>query len=105
MYELAADPFGFAEAALDVSEPGTLSPFDAKYPRAKLPDPVAGLYEEAWRRIDSDWLLSASRLALQLDTYTNNTSLVEGGLSGMTSEDLHAATPRTRPGPRAPRTG
>ncbi|WP_306602172.1 hypothetical protein [Geothrix sp. 21YS21S-2] len=76
MYELAADPFGFAAAALDVSEPGTLSPFDAKYARAKLPDPVAGLYEEAWRRIDSDWLLSASRLALQLDTYTNNTSLV-----------------------------
>jgi hypothetical protein len=29
----------------------------------------------AWRRIDSDWLSGASDLALQLDSYTNNTSL------------------------------
>lgn len=29
-----------------------------------------------WRRIDSDWLLSSARLALQLDDATNNTSLV-----------------------------
>jgi len=29
----------------------------------------------AWRRIDSDWLGSASDLALQLDNITNNTSL------------------------------
>jgi hypothetical protein len=30
----------------------------------------------AWRRIDDAWLGSASDLALQLDAYTNNTSLV-----------------------------
>jgi hypothetical protein len=30
---------------------------------------------EAWRRIDSDWLGGAAELALQLDSYTNNTSL------------------------------
>ncbi len=29
-----------------------------------------------WRRIESDWLNVSSRLALQLDSYTNNTSLV-----------------------------
>jgi len=29
-----------------------------------------------WRRIDRDWLLSSARLALQLDSATNNTSLV-----------------------------
>jgi hypothetical protein len=29
-----------------------------------------------WRRIDDDWLGSADRLALQMDSYTNNTSLV-----------------------------
>ncbi|MBR0941573.1 hypothetical protein [Bradyrhizobium liaoningense] len=31
---------------------------------------------DAWRRIDSDWLSGASDLALQLDSLTNNTSLV-----------------------------
>lgn len=31
---------------------------------------------EAWRRIDDDWLPAAADLALQLDSYTNNTSLV-----------------------------
>jgi hypothetical protein len=31
---------------------------------------------DAWRRIDSDWLGGASDLALQLDSLTNNTSLV-----------------------------
>jgi hypothetical protein len=29
----------------------------------------------AWRRIDDDWLGTAGELALQLDSYTNNTSL------------------------------
>ena len=32
--------------------------------------------EEAYRKIDNDWLDSADRLALYLDTYTNNSSLV-----------------------------
>lgn len=31
---------------------------------------------EAWRRVDEDWLHVASDLALQLDAFTNNTSLV-----------------------------
>jgi hypothetical protein len=31
---------------------------------------------DAWRRIDTDWLGGASDLALQLDSLTNNTSLV-----------------------------
>jgi hypothetical protein len=30
----------------------------------------------SWRRIDRDWLLSVARLGLQLDSATNNTSLV-----------------------------
>jgi hypothetical protein len=77
MYELTAESFGFGAAVLDESEPGTLSPFDGKYARDKLPAPLADSYQSAaWRRIDDDWLLSASRLALQLDSYTNNTSLV-----------------------------
>jgi len=29
-----------------------------------------------WRRVDNDWLMGGSELAMQLDSYTNNTSLV-----------------------------
>lgn len=32
--------------------------------------------DQSWRRIDSDWLAGSSELALQLDSRTNNTSLV-----------------------------
>ncbi len=35
----------------------------------------AGKEEIAWRRIDADWLSSAGRLALRLDSNTNNPSL------------------------------
>jgi hypothetical protein len=77
MYELSAENLGFAAAVLDESDPGTLSPFDAKYAREGLPQLLAESYDNtAWRRIDNDWLFSASRLALQLDSYTNNISLV-----------------------------
>jgi hypothetical protein len=31
--------------------------------------------QESWRRIDDDWLETAGEIALQLDSYTNNTSL------------------------------
>jgi hypothetical protein len=36
----------------------------------------AGPAPDGWRRIDADWLAGASELALQLDSFTNNTSLV-----------------------------
>jgi len=32
--------------------------------------------EQGWRRIDNDWLTTAGQLALNMDSYTNNTSLV-----------------------------
>jgi beta-lactamase superfamily II metal-dependent hydrolase len=32
--------------------------------------------DQSWRRIDTDWLDISTNLALQLDSYTNNTSLV-----------------------------
>lgn len=32
--------------------------------------------EKTWRHIENDWLYSAGNLALQMDDYTNNTSLV-----------------------------
>lgn len=40
------------------------------FPNDPMSDP-----DSAWRRIDLDWLSSASRLALKLDSDTNNTSL------------------------------
>lgn len=76
MYELAQQ-FGFSAAALDEKEPGELSPFDGRYARAKLEPSLQQSYEqEQWRRIDTDWLSTATRMALQWDSYTNNTSLV-----------------------------
>jgi hypothetical protein len=58
-------------------------PFD---PRFRIEDDGEGLWQDQfetyfdegadWRRIDRDWLTSAGELALQLDSYTNNTSLV-----------------------------
>lgn len=36
----------------------------------------ANYWDDAWRRIDSDWLGGAAELALHLDAATNNTSLV-----------------------------
>lgn len=36
----------------------------------------AGAAPDAWRRIDTDWLAGSTELALQLDSLTNNTSLV-----------------------------
>ncbi|MFN2397762.1 MAG: hypothetical protein ABR543_03805 [Gemmatimonadaceae bacterium] len=58
-------------------------PFDPRF-RLESADPevcegrFSNYYreEDAWRQIDSDWLGGGSDLALQLDTYTNNTSLV-----------------------------
>lgn len=41
-----------------------------------LPDKFRETPDQSWRRIDHDWLGSSSELAMQLDSKTNNTSLV-----------------------------
>ena len=46
--------------------------FDLRADRAEGQGPV----DTSWRRIDADWLNSAEQLALNLDSDTNNTSLV-----------------------------
>ncbi|HEX2077992.1 MAG TPA: hypothetical protein VHG08_09790 [Longimicrobium sp.] len=58
-------------------------PFDPRFrvetvDEAKCGERFPAYYEKenAWRRIDADWLSGAGELALQLDSYTNNTSLV-----------------------------
>jgi Metallo-beta-lactamase superfamily len=61
-------------------------PFDRQY---EIPFPLAAEMEffkqqywtsdnagDSWRRIDTDWLAGSTDLALQLDSLTNNTSLV-----------------------------
>jgi len=64
-----------------------ISPFQAKYflekeniskEELKDPDNVWQLYyaKNEWRKIETDWLNNAGILALHLDSYTNNTSLV-----------------------------
>ncbi len=45
-------------------------------PKAERGDPDPPRRDQAWRRIDGDWLAAAATLALQLDDRTNNTSLV-----------------------------
>ncbi|MET0636677.1 MAG: hypothetical protein ABWZ25_11675 [Chitinophagaceae bacterium] len=72
----------------DKDEPHLLSPFGKQYhcdethqsPEEKEnPDSVCRLYydtEHYWREIDADWLNNTGALALALDSYTNNTSLV-----------------------------
>jgi hypothetical protein len=87
-YGLALDVFmeGAGTALRDV-DPGR--PFDQQYeiPFAdgQIPDlpffrdhywQAQGAAPDDWRRIDGDWLRGASEMALQLDSLTNNTSLV-----------------------------
>jgi hypothetical protein len=100
LYELSLQPGAFAAtarflaagggarayaASLTPAEREALEgtfPFDPRF-RVECPDkglrPELARYTDpsaAWRRIDGDWAAAASDLALQLDTNTNNTSLV-----------------------------
>jgi len=73
--------------ALNEGEGEEISPFQAKYCLHKNhmshqeladPDHVWNLYhksENEWRSVATDWLQNAGTLALNLDSYTNNTSL------------------------------
>ena len=54
-------------------------PFNEPYFESKNIDGLMDRYNKAsdkWRTIDNDWLKQAERLALWLDSYTNNSSLV-----------------------------
>jgi hypothetical protein len=84
-FKMFVDNAGTALRAQDTDRP-----FDQQY---EIPFPIAGeaplldffrqtywqpenAATDNWRRIDGDWLGGASELALQLDSLTNNTSLV-----------------------------
>jgi hypothetical protein len=58
------------------------APFDARFGLTKndprISDALSNTYfypSQSWRSIDADWLNVASSLAIQLDKFTNNTSL------------------------------
>jgi beta-lactamase superfamily II metal-dependent hydrolase len=86
VYELSGDggdAFGFL-SALDVESEGTgdsEAPFQRFFgiadKKARRDRALAAYFRkgESWRQIESDWLGAAGRLALQLDSDTNNTSL------------------------------
>ncbi|MCU0070200.1 MBL fold metallo-hydrolase [Pseudomonas koreensis] len=54
--------------------PSERAPLIASRKRVKTTD--ANETDQAWRRIDFDWMSAAGSLAMQLDNKTNNTSLV-----------------------------
>jgi hypothetical protein len=79
--------------ATDPDEVDRHRPFDGNFTRVLDPSSLAGrtpffnqFYyglstdpfhpDQAWRRIDNDWASAAAEFALQLDSATNNTSLV-----------------------------
>jgi hypothetical protein len=87
VYELGGGPtveLGFLAAAESLEgdgEPGR-RPFGSRYglseDQAREQQLFGGYFapDEAWRQIEEDWLGTAGPLALQLDSDTNNTSLV-----------------------------
>jgi hypothetical protein len=81
---------GMDKIAAAITDPDTDSPFD---PIAQIPldfakqmpffqarywgeDSSSDEKDQSWRRIDGDWLDASTGMALQLDSATNNTSLV-----------------------------
>ena len=88
VYELASGSgahqgFMAASEALAEGKPPETQPFDRFFRVEEAEAAKAEFFKQhyfaesdAWRRIDHDWLGYAGQLALQLDSDTNNTSLV-----------------------------
>jgi len=85
-FSLAGQPFPAYRESLKPAERQAFEaqlPFDPRFrleaaDRTQCEARFEGYFaaDNAWRQIDSDWLSGGSDLALQLDSYTNNTSLV-----------------------------
>jgi hypothetical protein len=79
----ASQQIGALKKSAAADDAGAEAPFDTRF-RLTMNDPriVASLGKtyldpsQSWRSIDTDWLSVASGLAIQLDKFTNNTSLV-----------------------------
>lgn len=74
-------------SAIDNHDTKTENRFEEQFPfnksfkksPSKADPEILGIYNkkaDSWRQIDLDWLEQADRLALYLDSYTNNSSLV-----------------------------
>ena len=79
----ALQQIGAAKQAADGDDASAEAPFDTRF-RLQRDDPrISHAFDatyldrsQAWRSIDADWLNAASSLAIKLDSFTNNTSLV-----------------------------
>src|SRR5262249_31166571 len=67
-------PLERLDPAKSVDPPDLLATFYDQFYFGRYPDGL--LPDQSWRRIDADWLGAAAEFALQLDSATNNTSLV-----------------------------
>ncbi len=68
-----AEQSRFFQTHYGFDEPAAPSPDSTAH---EVPPRKMEQHKWAWRRIDDDWLEAAGELALQLDSYTNNTCLV-----------------------------
>src|SRR5450755_139391 len=74
---------GAAKDAATDDDASAEAPFDTRFRLMRNDLRISDAYRstyldtsQAWRSIDTDWLNAASGLAIQLDKFTNNTSLV-----------------------------
>ena len=79
----ALQHMGIAKKAGTGDDSMAEAPFDARFRLARNDQRIAYAFsktyldqEQAWRSVDTDWLNATSNLAIQLDKFTNNTSLV-----------------------------
>jgi hypothetical protein len=72
-----ADTDAFAAAAVGQARPDDLRPFNSVYVSNRPEHRSAYDHaDNAWRRVDFDWLFSAGAFALRMNSLTNNLSLV-----------------------------
>ena len=74
---------GMGAASATGDDSGVQAPFDRRFRLERTDSAVVAAFgktyldpEQSWRSVDTDWLNGASALAIQLDKFTNNTSLV-----------------------------
>ena len=79
----ALQQMGAAKKAGAGNDTSAEAPFDTRFRLARTDPRITDAFNrtyldrsQAWRSIDTDWLNAASSLAIQLDKFTNNTSLV-----------------------------
>ncbi len=74
---------GDGKPATSADNASSEAPFDKRFRLTRTDPRIVDAFDktyldpsQAWRSVDNDWLSGASGLAIQLDKFTNNTSLV-----------------------------